>query len=291
MGYGNWFFPVVRRDGRYRRLACVHSVASGALAARNWRIGRVSLLCEGAGTACSGSWPGIRKRAHRRRSRMRPGLGHIFWRDAHGTIWMAPLLHRTRNVQYGLADSVVRVGASGRLECFVRRGKQRGASQTLDGAIDVGDVRWSVWGKLRALFRNYLAAVLSGARASSFDGNDGKDWHRRIFMLLGWRCALRLDFRPVDRRWRKAYAGSQDLRWSGSGERGAAPAWLRPRGSNGFGDSVASGVRSRRYVRVQYLGDHANTGRAKNGGPLDRFPKFRRESCGRHCASLNRICR
>src|SRR5712692_6657247 len=193
MGDGNWFFPVVRRDGRYRRLARVHSVASGALAARNRRIGRVSLLRESAGTACSGSWQGIRKRTHRRWSRMWPSPGYVFWRDAHGTIRMAPLLHRSRNAEYGLADSVVRVDAAGRHCHFARGGKWRAVSQTIDRAIDVGNLWRPVRRKLRVVFRNYLAAVLSGARASSFHGNDGEDWHCRIFVLLGWRCALRLD--------------------------------------------------------------------------------------------------
>ena len=108
-------------------------------------------------------------------------------------------------------------------------------------------------------------------------------------MLRGCRGAFRLDLRQVDcRRW-NADSRSQDFCGCGSGECRATAPGLRPRQSQGFRDSAATSVRGRRHVRIQYLGDHTNSGRAENGGPMDGLAKFPRKSCGRHRTSSNRF--
>src|ERR1700694_217005 len=279
MGDGFRLFPLVRRDGRHRRLTHVHGIARRAAYAWDRGIGRLSLLREDAGAARSGSWPWIRKRAHRRRSWMRPGLGHVFRGDAHGAIRMAPLLYRPWRRQHSLAHSLVRVDAARKRGCFPRRGKWRRISPTPETTIDVGDLRGPFWRKLRAVFRDHLAAVLSGARAPFFDGNDGEDWRPGILVLRSCRGAFRLDLRPMDRRGWNAEYRSQNFCGCGSGECRATSPWLRPHRSHGFRDSAAISLRGRRHVRIQYLGDHTNSGRAENGGPMDGLAEFRRESC------------
>src|SRR5882762_6370242 len=163
MGDGFWLFPLVRCDGRHWWLARIRGIACRTPYARNRRIGRVSLLCEDAGAARSGSGPWIRKRAHRRRSWMRPGLGYVFRGHAHGAIRMAPLLYRSWRRQHGLADSVVRMDAARKHGRFPRGGRRRRISRTPEAAIDVGDLRGPVRRKLRAVLRDHLAAILSGA--------------------------------------------------------------------------------------------------------------------------------
>src|ERR1700674_5610167 len=163
MGDGFWLFLVVRRGGPHRRLACVHGIACCAAYAWDRRIGRVSLLCEDAGAARSGSRARICKRADRCRSWMRPGPGHVFWWDAHGAVRMAPLLHRPGPRQHGLADSLVCLDAAKRDRHFARGEKQRRVSRALEATIDVGDLRGLVWRELCAVLRDHLVAVLSRA--------------------------------------------------------------------------------------------------------------------------------
>src|SRR5467141_1334324 len=289
IGDGSWLFPLVRRDGRHRRLAYLRGIARRAPHAGDRRIRRLSLLREDPGPICSGSWPWIRKRAHRCWSWMRPGSGDVFRRHAHGAIRMAPLLHRAWRRQHSLADSVVRMDAARKLGPFARGGKRRRIPQDTEATIDVGDLRGPIWRKLRAVLRDHLAAVLSGARAPLFDGNDGENWRHGIFVLRGCRGAFRLDFRPVDRRRWNADSRSQDFCGCGSGECRATAPGLRPRPSHGFRDSAATSVRGRRNVRIQYLGDHANSGRAENGRPMDGLAEFRWKFCRRHRTGSDRI--
>src|SRR6266853_5376875 len=120
MGDGNRFFPLVRRNGGYRRTARVLGLACRTLDPRNWRIGRVSVLCEDPGAACSRGRPRVCKRANRGRSWLWSSSGHVFWRHAHGAIWMAPFFHLPWSRQHGLADSLVLVDTTSRDRNFAR---------------------------------------------------------------------------------------------------------------------------------------------------------------------------
>src|SRR6266849_973321 len=114
MGDGSWVFSMVRRDGGYGWFAYVLGLACRATHAGDRRIDRVSLLRKDTSAARSRSGPGIRKRANRCRSWVRPGFGHVFWGHAHGALRMASLLHRAWSRQHGLADSLVPVDAARR---------------------------------------------------------------------------------------------------------------------------------------------------------------------------------
>src|SRR6266481_3914682 len=77
MGDGSGLFPLVRRDGRHRRLAHLRGIARRAPHAGDRRIRRLSVQREDPGPVCSGSWAWIRKRTHRCWSWMRPGSGVV----------------------------------------------------------------------------------------------------------------------------------------------------------------------------------------------------------------------
>src|SRR5882724_732371 len=193
MGDGRWFFYLVRRNGRHRRLARVLCLARRATHAGDWRIGRLSLLREDARAPRSGSWPWIRKRADRCRSWMRPGPGHIFWWYARGALRMASLLHCPAPQQHGVADSLVPVDTARRHCDFAHREGRPRISRTPEKTLDVGNLRRPVRRKLRAVFRDHLAAVLSGTGAAPFHEHHGENWRRRIFVLLGCRSGFWLD--------------------------------------------------------------------------------------------------
>jgi len=79
-------------------------------------------------------------------------------------------------------------------------------------------------------------------------------------------------FRPVDRRCEHPRC-SQDVCRRRSRDAGCS-SWAALLPARRFSDSAASGVRSWRNVRVQYLGDYANTGRTADGRPLDGLQNF-----------------
>ncbi len=174
MGNGLWFLPLVGSHGRDRRLARLRSIACRAPYSGDGRVRCVSLLRKDLGATRSGSGPWIRKRAHRRWSRLRPGPGNFFRRNAHGALRLASLLHRPGRRQHGLAHSLVCMDAARESgNCFARRERRSRVSRTRQAAFHVGDVRRLVWRELRSLFRNYLAALLPGARAALSSGHDG----------------------------------------------------------------------------------------------------------------------
>jgi|SRR5438034_7058225 len=146
-----------------------------------------------------------------------------------------------------------------------------------------GNLRGPVRRKLRAVLRDHLAAILSGARAPPFDGYDGENWragylYAAAAVVFGW----------ISDRW-IADSCSQNFCACRSGDCRAIPPWLHPRRSHGLCYSAATSVRSRWHVRIQYLGDHTNAGRSENGGPMDGLAEFPRKSCRCQRAGSDRI--
>src|SRR5260370_24568254 len=119
-------------------------------------MGRLSLLRQDVGTARSGSAPRLCKRPYRYWSRMRTSLGHVFRRRAYGAIRMAPLLHRSRSHEHGLAHSLAQMGSASRHSDFARGKGGPWVFRTLEAALGLGDLRWPFWRKLRALLCAHL---------------------------------------------------------------------------------------------------------------------------------------
>jgi len=252
-------------------------------------IGESSLILvtEDPGPICSGSWPWIRKRAHRCWSWMRPGSGDVFRRHAHGTIRWRPFF-----IVLGVVSMAWLVPWSH--GCARKHGRfaveKSGADSSKSEANDrCGAPAAPIWRKLRLVLRDHLAAIFIWWRERHFSmGTMAKIGGMGVFVLRGCARCFSLDFPtggspPVDRR--LSFARLLRVR-----ERGAAGLLLL-----GCALQVPRSVillllafPARRHVRIQYMAITQTLAGPKMAGRWTGLQNFV-EICRRHRTGSDRF--